>query len=252
MTYEGKVVIVTGAAQGIGLEYAKVFGAAGATVYLTDIQEEAVKDQAAALAGQGIKAHGAVLDIGDATGFAAFADQVVVEQGRIDVLVNNAAIYSGYSHYTLMELPLDYWNRFVDINLTGILNGAQAVAGHMKQAGYGRILNQSSGGASHPRNQYSNTKLGLQALTVALARSLGPHGITVNCIAPGLTDTAATRGHYTDEQLEEMAQNRTLLRRLSTPQEVALGALWLASEDARITTGQVLHVDAGYVLNPAS
>jgi 3-oxoacyl-[acyl-carrier protein] reductase len=252
MTYDDKVVIVTGAAQGIGLEYARVFGGAGATVYLTDIQEDAVVEQAAVLAAEGMKTHGAALNIGDPTAFSALADRIVATHGRVDVLINNAAIYAGYSHYTLMELPLDYWNRFVDVNLSGILNGVQAVAPHMKKAGYGRILNQSSGGASHPRNQCSNTKLGLQALTVSLARSLGPFGITVNCIAPGLTDTAATRGHYSDAELADMVENRTLLKRLSTPHDVALGALWLASEDALITTGQVLHVDAGYVLNPAA
>jgi NAD(P)-dependent dehydrogenase (short-subunit alcohol dehydrogenase family) len=251
MTYDGKVVVITGAAQGIGLEYARRFGDAGATVYLTDIQEDQVKAEAENLSGEGIEAYGETLNIGDAVAFAKLADDIVAKHGHVDVLINNAAIYAGYSNYPLMELPLDYWNRFIDINLSGILNGVQAVAPHMKKAKYGRILIQSSGGASSPRNQYSNTKLGLQALTISLARSLGKYSITVNGIAPGLTDTAATRGHYNDEQLKEMVASRTLLLRMGRPEDIARGALWLASDDAALVTAQVLHVDAGYVMNPA-
>ena len=251
MTFDGKVVVITGAAQGIGLEYGRLFGTAGATVYMADIQGEQVRAEAANLVSEGLAAVGVALDIGDAPAFAALADQIVDERGRLDVLINNAAIYAGYSNYSLMELPLDYWNRFIDINLSGILNGVRAVAPHMKKARYGRIINQSSGGASHPRNQYSMTKLAMQALSIGLARSLGGYGITVNCLAPGITDTAATRGHYTDEQLAQMVATRTALGRIGTVTDIADGALWLASDQAALVTGQVLHVDAGYVMNAA-
>jgi len=251
MLLQDKVVIVTGAAQGIGRAHAEALHREGAAVVLADIQGEAAEAEAGKIVAAGGKAIGVRVDISSAAETAAMARATVDAFGRIDGLVNNAAIYAGYVHHTLVDLPPDYWQRFVDVNLTGVLLGAQAVAPQMIEQGSGVIVNQSSAGADQPRNQYSVTKLGVQGLTLGLARSLGPQGVRVNCLAPGVTDTEATRGHYSAEQLTAMVEQRTLLRKMAQPEDVADVLVWLVSDLARIVTGQIVHVDSGYVAHPA-
>ncbi|MDX6507566.1 MAG: 3-oxoacyl-[acyl-carrier protein] reductase [Gaiellaceae bacterium] len=248
---DGKVAIVTGAAQGIGQAYAERLASEGAKVALADIQGELAETNAAAIRAAGGEAIGLTVDIGDEASNEEMARRTAEELGGIDVLVSNAANYGGYVHHTLLDLPLDYWQRFLDVNLTGVLLGARAVLPYMKERGKGKIVNQSSAGADGPRNQYSVTKLGVQGITVSLARSLGQFNINVNCIAPGLTGTEATRGHYTDEELEQMVATRSLLPRLGTPEDMAGALVWLASDDSDFVTGQIIHVDGGYVVHPA-
>lgn len=251
MSVEGKVVIVTGAAQGIGRAHAEVLAAEGARVVLADLQADPVAGVAAGIRDGGGEAIAVAADISSREQMQALAAQAVEAFGRIDALVNNAAIYAGYVHHTLLTLPLAEWQRFVEVNLTGLLLGAQAVIPQMIEQGGGTIVNQSSAGADQPRNQYSVTKLGVQGLTIALARELGRHGITANTLAPGITDTEATRGHYSDEQLQGMVATRSMLGRIGQPQDLADTLLWLVSDRARFVTGQVIHCDGGYVAHPA-
>lgn len=251
MRVKGKVAIVTGAAQGIGKCYAETLAREGASVALVDLQEEAVEAAAAEIGAAGGAAAGMRGDISDPASMRQVARSVADRFGGIDVLVNNAAMYAGYVHYSFMDLPLDYWQKFLDVNLTGTLVASQAVIPHLIERGKGKIINQSSAGAQMPMNHYGVTKLGVQGLTVGLARNLGRHNINVNCIAPGPTDTEATRGHYTQEQLEGIVKRFCVIKRPGTVQDMASALIYLASDESDWVTGQTLHVDGGFVMHPA-
>jgi len=251
MKLEKKVAIVTGAAQGIGRRYAEFLAREGARVAVVDIKAEAAEEVAASLVAGGAEAMALAVDISSQEATLEMARAVAERFGGIDILVNNAAIYEGYIHYGLLDLPLDYWQKFLDVNLTGSLLCTQAVVPHMKQRGGGRIVMQSSAGAATAGSHYGLTKLGVQGLTVGLAGSLGQFGINVNCIAPGITDTAATRGHYSDEQLTEMVAKRVPLGLLASVDDMANALVFLVSEESRMMTGQVVHVDGGMIRHPA-
>jgi 3-oxoacyl-[acyl-carrier protein] reductase len=251
MRLENRVAIVTGAAQGIGLRYAEVLAREGARVAIVDIQAEAAAEAAASIAASGAQAIPLAVDVSDAEATRNMARRTAEHFGGIDILVNNAAIYAGYIHYGLMELPLDYWQKFLDVNLTSVLLCTQAVVPYMKKRGQGKIVNQSSAGAAGAGSHYGLTKLGVQGLTVGLAASLGQYRINVNCIAPGITDTVATRGHYTDEQLKEMVAQRVPIGLMATVDDMAHALIYLVSDEANLVTGTVLHVDGGMVRHPA-
>lgn len=251
MRVKDKVVIVTGAAQGIGKCYAETLVREGAKVVLADLQVEKAEENAAEIVGAGGEAVGVGVDISDPDSTKEMARITADRFGGIDVLVNNAAIYAGYIHYSFLELPLDYWQKFLDVNLTGTLLTTQAVLPYMVERGKGRIINQSSAGAQIPMNHYGVTKLGVQGLTVGLARNVGKHNITVNCIAPGPTNTEATAGHYTDEQLNGIIGRFCAIQRPGTPMDMANALVYLASDESDWVTGQTLHVDGGFVMHPA-
>ena len=251
MKLENKVAIVTGAAQGIGRRYAEFLAREGAHVAVVDIKAEAAEEVARELVAGGSEAIALAVDISSQEATREMARAVAERFGGIDILVNNAAIYEGYIHYGLLDLPLDYWQKFLDVNLTGSLLCTQAVVPYMKQRGGGRVVMQSSAGAATAGSHYGLTKLGVQGLTVGLAGSLGQFRINVNCIAPGITDTAATRGHYSDEQLTDMVAKRVPIGLLATVDDMANALIFLVSEEGRMMTGQVLHVDGGMIRHPA-
>jgi NAD(P)-dependent dehydrogenase (short-subunit alcohol dehydrogenase family) len=145
---------------------------------------------------------------------------------------------------------LDYWQRFLAVNLTGVLLCSKAVIPSMIERGGGKIINQSSAAGARSTNHYGVTKLGVQGLTVGLARELGKHNICVNCIAPGIITTPATLGSYDAAALDEMRRSMTVLGRLGTVEDMADAMLFLASSDSAFMTGQVLHVDGGQIMNP--
>ena len=247
--FEGQTVMVTGAAHGFGRTIAAAFATRGASVYACDVEGEGLAETVDIIGGA---CSGAIVDVTDRKTVGAWVEFAASATGRIDVLVNNAGGVLGQIGRPLEEVATEEWQAIVAVNQTGAFWTAQAVAPHMKQAGYGRIVNISSGaglGVSLTGIQaYASAKAGQIGLTRQLAHELGPFGITVNNIAPGFVkpnaNTEKQWDSYGPEGQEELI-SRIALRRLGTPADIAHSVMFLASEYAGWITGAVLRVDGG-------
>ncbi|HEY3902917.1 MAG TPA: SDR family oxidoreductase [Streptosporangiaceae bacterium] len=238
--FAGKVAIVTGAAQGIGEAYARALAAEGASVLIADLNKAAGEAVAADLGAAFVHT-----DVSDPASAAAMAQAAVTEFGGIDYLVNNAAIYGDMQFDLLLKVDWDYYKRFMGVNLDGALVCTRACYRHMARRGGGAIVNQSSTAAWMYSSFYGLAKAGLNGLTQQLAHELGGKNIRVNAIAPGPTDTAATRtvvGAMADDLVKTFA-----LKRLGQPDDLVGACLFLLSDDARWLTGQIINVDGGQV-----
>jgi len=249
ITFDDRVVLVTGAAHGFGREIACRFSALGATVHACDILEEEL-EQTRSLCGPNCST--AVVDVSDRDAVSAFVHSAHAATGRVDVLVNNAGGVLGQTGRPIEDVPAADWQAILDVNLTGTFLMSQAVAPVMKRAGSGRIVNISSGaglGVSLTGIQaYAAAKAAQIALTRQLAHELGPFGITVNNVAPGFVRSNPS----TERQWESYGADgqaaliaRIALRRLGTPADIANAVLFLASDYAGWITGEVLSVAGG-------
>jgi 3-oxoacyl-[acyl-carrier protein] reductase len=240
MRFEQKVAVVTGAGQGIGEGYAQALAAEGARVVVADINTEQGSRVAKELDALFVQ-----VDVADQVSTDALAAAVVAEYGRIDYLVNNAAIFHSMRRDGLTTVELAYLERFLRVNLLGALLCTRSVLPHMPDGG--AIVNQSSTAAWMGAGYYGLAKAGINSLTASLAAELGGRNIRVNAIAPGPTDTEATRSVMPAEYRDAMT--RTLaLKRMGTPQDLAPTLLFLLSDEARWLTGQVVSVDGGQVV----
>ncbi|KAF5991630.1 MULTISPECIES: SDR family oxidoreductase [Streptomyces] len=242
MRFQDKVAIVTGAGQGIGEGYARALAAEGARVVVAELNEEQGERVAKEI---GDAALFVKVDVADPASAEAMAAAVMAEFGRIDYLVNNAAIFHSMRRDGLTTVPLDYLNRFLQVNLMGALHCTRAVVPHMPEGG--AIVNQSSTAAWLGGGYYGLAKAGINSLTASLAAELGGKNIRVNGIAPGPTDTDATRSVVPDQFLEQMT-NTLAIKRMGTPEDLAPAVLFLLSDEARWLTGQVVSVDGGQVV----
>jgi 3-oxoacyl-[acyl-carrier protein] reductase len=249
-TLDGKVAIITGAAQGIGRRYAETFAREGASVVLADLKEDKAREAAADIEKAGGKALAVGADISDEESTLEMCRKAAERFSGIDILVNNAAIYEGYTSYTLDVVPLEEWNRFLDVNATSILLCTRAVVPYMKERGGGRIVNQSSDGAEMGGNQYAFTKLLVQGFTTGFAPALGPHKITVNCISPGPINTEATLAKYPDDVINAMVESSFMIKRIGTPDDLAEFLAFIVSDRASWITGQIFHVNGGFWTRP--
>lgn len=245
----GRTALVTGAAHGFGRAIAVAMARVGAEVIACDLRTDGLAETEA-LAGPRCTAHR--LDVTDETAIAGLFSDLAVDRFAVDILVNNAGGVLGQVGRPIEDIGLRDWQSIVDVNLTGSFLMARAVAPDMKAAGWGRIVNISSGaglGVSLTGIQaYASGKAGQIGLTRQLAHELGPFGITVNNVAPGFVRSNPT----TERQWEALGadgQERLVqtiaLKRLGTPEDIAAAVLFFASDHAGWITGQVLSVDGG-------
>ena len=249
---QDKVAIITGAGQGIGKSYAERFLAEGAKVVVAEISKERGEAALAELKGQG-EVIFVPTDISDEQSAKDCAARANEEFGRLDVLVNNAALYYDIDNE---RNDYEYLQRVFSVNLHGAWLMSRAAAPYMVEQRWGRIINQSSGAAymytMTPPGEfhevgaytYSQTKWGVVGLTKFLAGQLGQYNVTVNCIAPGVTMTEATKKIVPEEYIS-MIPMMSAMKRTLEPEHLTGTAVFFASDDAELVTGQVLCVDGG-------
>lgn len=252
MSLADKVVVVTGAARGLGREYARALAAAGALVVASDIADCA--ETVAAVTAAGSKAIGVKTDVSHAEQARALAKAAADAFGRIDGLVNNAALYATLRGGRFDAITEDDWDAAMAVNVKGIWNCCKAVVPEMRKAGSGSIVNIASLAATYGLPfalHYTTSKAAVIGLTRGLARELGRDRIRVNAVAPSAVLTEGTReffGDKHDKALEVIRTGQAIQRNLE-PADVAGTVLWLLSEESRFTTGQTIAVDGGTVMH---
>jgi 3-oxoacyl-[acyl-carrier protein] reductase len=244
-TLAGKTALVTGAARGIGRQIAIHLAESGAFVYVTDIDMEGARRSAEELGGS---ASAMQLDVRDRPQVRAAVAQIGREKGVIDILVNNAGLMT---QGPFARISGEEWDDMVAVNLGGVFNCVQTAAPLMMASGKGSIINIASvsamkGGGAIGNVWYGSTKAAVVAMTKGLARELGPNGIRVNAIAPGVVETDMVKKALTPE-VRERILNRFPLGRLATGQDVANMAVFLASDLSSFVTGQAIAVDGGFL-----
>jgi pyridoxal 4-dehydrogenase len=242
-SFAGRTAIVTGAAQGIGFAIAAQLADAGATVVIADINAEAAAEAAAKL---GDPSFAVSVDVGDEAAVAALHAEVVERTGKVDILVNNAAIVPWLAWD---EVDFAEWRRVMRVNLDGVYLMSRASSDEMRKHGYGRIVSiVSNAFFAAPPNMahYIASKGGVVGLTRALATELGGYGITVNAVSPGLTASEGVLGTPHEDAFEFVGALQAVKRR-AVPDDIAPAVVFLASEEASWITGSTVNIDGGQV-----
>ena len=251
---DGKTAIVTGAGgrgNSIGRAYALGLAAAGAAVVVADLNAAGATSVADEILASGGKAIAAGVDITQPDQVAATVAATLAAFGGIDILVNNAALMVEIGSPQVADIPIDSWNRLLNVNVTGALICSQAVIPHMRARGGGRIVNQVSGGAFPAVSLYGVSKLALTGLTTTMAKQLGRAGINVNAIAPGnVTSAAGSELVPPGSPFAQFLAMNVCTRAQGAPDELVGTLLLLCSEAGAWITGQTIHVDGGWVLRP--
>lgn len=244
-----RVVVVTGGGQGIGREFALGFARAGASVAIADLNADRAAQVAAELQAAGGHAFACAMDVGDANSVRAGFDLIRTKLGRIDGLVNNAAIFSTLKMRPFDEIPLEEWEQVLRVNLTGVFLCCQSAAKIMKPQGYGRIINMSSAAVKLGRPNYLHyiaSKSALIGMTSSLARELGGYGVTVNAICPGAIFTEIPRETVTAAQKAQIVSSQCVPRP-GAPTDLVSTACYLLSPASSFVTGQTITVDGGAI-----
>lgn len=244
-TLQDRVVIVTGASQGIGRAIAVECARVGAHVVVCSRYLEVLEEMATAIRAYERQALALACDVGDAVQVQHVVDQTLAAFGRIDILVNNAAYRS---RGPLEELSLEEWDAMVRSNLTGVFLFCQAVGRVMIKQGRGKIINISSTAGRYGASgmaAYAATKAGVTTLTTSLGAEWAKHGITVNAVAPGPIETEGALDVWNTPAMVEHVAHEVPLKRLGRPEEVAWAAIFLASAQADFITGETLYVSGG-------
>lgn len=244
MRFQDKVVVVTGAAQGIGEAYARALADEGAQVVVADVNAEAGQQVAKQIEADGGTAMFVTCDVSSHESAAALVEQVVAAYGGIDHLINNAAIYGAMEFNLLISVDWDYYRKFMSVNMDGALVMTRAVYPEIAKRGGGAIVNQSSTAAYLYSGFYGLAKAAINSLTQQLAHELGGQKIRVNAIAPGPTATEATKIQAGDAA-KDIVRNSLAIKRMGEVDDMVGAALFLLSDDASWVTGQILAVDGG-------
>jgi NAD(P)-dependent dehydrogenase (short-subunit alcohol dehydrogenase family) len=246
---DGKVAVVTGGGGAIGQLYGRALAEAGAAVALADINDEGAERAAAALEGDGLRATSVRVDITDRESAAMMAAQTVARFGGIDILVNNAALMAEIPHVDVLDISADWFDRVMRVNVLGAIHCSAAVKASMLERGGGRIINQVSAGAFMAGGIYGISKLALVSVTAGLARSLGPLGINVNAIAPGLVLNEPGMKSLPADSPMRAALAATIPGKKMALADDLLGTLiLLASSAGEWINGQTISVDGGWII----
>jgi 3-oxoacyl-[acyl-carrier protein] reductase len=254
MRLKDRVAIVTGAARGLGRSFSLKLAQEGAKVVAMNIvlrprDKEDLDETVKQIKAMGVETIPFVGDVSVVKDTTAMAEAAVKAFGKVDILINNAAIYDGLKRRPFYEIDLDEWDLVMKVNVKGAFLCTRAVFPYMKNQGYGKIVNIASEvffTGSHGFAHYVASKGGIIGMTRALAIELGPHGIRINCVAPGFTDTEASRGIA---DVTKYDTSKTPLGRVVKPEDLTGAALYLASPDSDFVTGQTILVDGGRVMH---
>ena len=249
MRLKDKTVIVTGGGLGIGRAYCLGLAVEGARIVVADVADPVpvVKE----LEARGAQALGVACDVSREDDTQELATKTLERFGRIDVLVNNAALYGTLTRRPFMDIPVEEWDRVMAVNLRGLFLCARAVFPAMKAQGKGKIINIASStffkGVPHYIH-YTTSKGGVVGFTRSLARELGEFGIRVNAVAPGFTLSGQNEKNISAEQKEANVRMR-MLKRAQVPEDIVGTVVFLASEDSDFITGQTIAVDGGAIVH---
>lgn len=246
-----RTALVTGASRGIGAAIALGLAERGYDVALNDIerQSDALADVASKITAMGRRAEILFADVSDKAQVDAMAEQALAAFGHIDAVVNNAGILIAGE---VDGLPEGTWDAVMDINAKGSFMVIQSLLPSMKQRGYGRIVNIASIGGKHgapEQAHYSASKAAVMGFSRVLAQEVGPLGITVNCVCPGIIMTDMGRVNLEDPAVSDAWKAKTAMARIGAPEDVVGPVAFLASDDAAFVTGQTLNVDGGIVFS---
>jgi NAD(P)-dependent dehydrogenase (short-subunit alcohol dehydrogenase family) len=242
----GRVAIVTGAANGLGRAIADGLHREGAGLALVDVAAEGLERASGELREEGAEVESIVAELGDAGQVRAIPETVIARFGRIDILVNNAGVRDVYS---VEDLPLERWQRTIDINLTAPFLLSQGAVPYMRRQGKGRIVNIASIAAElafKNRSAYNASKAGVVALTKSLALEFAGDGICCNAIAPGIIETSLNRHYFEEEPLRSTIVANTPAGRWGQPPEIAGPVVFLCSDAASFVNGVTIPVDGGW------
>lgn len=251
MNFDNKVVMITGAARGLGQEYARQFAARGASVVVSDVRD--CSETRTVIESEGAKSLAFRMDVTNANSVRKVVEAAVEEFGGIDILVNNAALYGSLNFVPFDQVDESEWDSTMDVNVKGIWQCCKAAVPSMKTREGGSIVNVSSLAATYgmPNGlHYTASKAAVIGLTRGLAREVGRFNIRVNAVAPNVVNTAATGEVFGDkrDKIVEVTLSQQAIRKPLETGDIVGAVLFLASDLSKLTTGQTLMVDGGTVM----
>lgn len=247
---QGRRILVTGAARGLGRDFAQAAAEAGATVVMADILTELVQSEALALTDKGLNVSAVTIDLSQKASIQAAIETTVERLSGLDGLINCAALATGVGGVSLMEYDEDLWDRVMTVNVKGTWLVTQACVPHLKKSGSGKIVNIASDTAMWGAQRlmaYVASKGAIISMTRSMARELGEDNICVNTISPGLTLVEATE--YVPQARHDLYVNGRAIQRQQHPQDLNGTAIYLLSDMSSFVTGQNIPVNGGFVFN---